>query len=107
DPLTNLEGAKRRQWLVLNLMVDEGFITQQEAEDAYLQELTFARQEVSLSAPHFAIYVRQLLEEQFGAEKVANGGLRVTTTLDLNYQHLAEELARRHVDNVGPEHNMT
>src|SRR5690606_37985768 len=72
-----------------------------------LQELTFRRQEVSLSAPHFAIYVRQLLEEQFGAEKVANGGLRVTTTLDLNYQHLAEELARRHVDNVGPEHNMT
>jgi penicillin-binding protein 1C len=107
DPLTNLEGAKQRQWLVLNLMVEEGFITQQEAENAYLQELTFARQEVSLSAPHFAIYVRQLLEDQFGAEQVANGGLRVTTTLDLNYQHLAEELARQHVDSVGPEHNLT
>lgn len=107
DPLTNLEGAKQRQWLVLNLMEEEGFISRQEAEEAYLQSLTFAAQEVSLSAPHFAVYVRQLLEEQFGADVVANGGLRVTTTLDLDYQRLAEQEARRHVDNVGPQHNLT
>src|SRR5690606_7197566 len=48
DPLTNLEGAKQRQWVVLNLMVSEGFITQFEAEAAYLEPLTFAVQEVSL-----------------------------------------------------------
>lgn len=107
DPLTNLEGARQRQWLVLNLMVDEGFITRQQAEEAYLQELQFAVQEVSLNAPHFAVYVRQLLEAQLGAEMVANGGLRVTTTLDLDYQRLAEEQARRHVAAVGPQHNLT
>ncbi|MFZ0545812.1 MAG: transglycosylase domain-containing protein, partial [Candidatus Promineifilaceae bacterium] len=107
DPLTNLDGAKERQWLVLNLMVSENFITQSDAETAYLEPLTFAPQEVSLEAPHFAIYVRQLLEEQFGADVVANGGLRVTTTLDMNYQHLAELLARQHVNAVGPEHNLT
>lgn len=107
DPLTNLEGAKERQWIVLNLMVSEGFITQFEAETAYLETLTFAVQEVSLDAPHFAIYVRQLLEEQFGADVVANGGLRVTTTLDMEHQRLAELLARQHVGNVGPEHNLT
>jgi penicillin-binding protein 1C len=107
DPLTNLEGAKQRQWLVLNLMVSEGFINQSQAEEAYLAPLTFAPQEVSLQAPHFAVYVRQQLEEQFGAEMVANGGLRVTTTLDQGYQRLAELLARQHIDRVGPEHNMT
>jgi membrane peptidoglycan carboxypeptidase len=107
DPLTNLEGAKQRQWIVLNLMVSEGFITQFEAEAAYLEPLTFAVQEVSLDAPHFAIYVRQLLEEQFGADVVANGGLRVTTTLDMEHQRLAELLARQHVQAVGPEHNLT
>lgn len=106
DPLTNLEGARQRQWLVLNLMVEEGYISQQEAEAAYLQPLTFAPQEVSLEAPHFAVYVRQLLEQQFGAEVVANGGLRVTTTLDLDYQRLAERLAREHLAAVGPNHNM-
>jgi membrane peptidoglycan carboxypeptidase len=107
DPLTNLEGARQRQWLVLNLMVDEGYISQQDAEAAYLQPLSFAAQEVSLEAPHFAVYVRQLLEQQFGAEMVANGGLRVTTTLDLDYQRLAESLAREHLAAVGPNHNMT
>ncbi|MCB0055629.1 MAG: transglycosylase domain-containing protein, partial [Caldilineaceae bacterium] len=107
DPLSNLEGAKARQWLILNLMVGDGVIDQSQAEAAYQEPLTFAAQEVSLAAPHFAVYVRQLLEEQFGADAVANGGLQVTTTLDLRYQRLAEQLARQHVDAVGPEHNLT
>ncbi len=107
DPLTNLEAAKDRQWLVLNLMVSEGFITQDEAVAAYQEPLQFAAQEVSLVAPHFAVYVRQQLEAMYGADVVANGGLRVTTTLDLNYQRLAEQLARQHVDAVGAEHNLT
>jgi penicillin-binding protein 1C len=107
DPFSNLDGARQRQWIVLALMVDEGFISQQEAEAAYLMPLEFAPQVVSLEAPHFSVYVRQLLEQEFGPETVANGGLRVTTTLDLDYQRLAERLAREHVAAVGPEHNLT
>jgi 1A family penicillin-binding protein len=106
DPLANLDGAKARQWLVLNLMVSEGTISQTEAEEAYQEPLHFAAQEVSLAAPHFAVYVRQQLEQMFGAEVVANGGLRVTTTLDLDFQRLAEQLARQHVSAIGPEHNL-
>jgi membrane peptidoglycan carboxypeptidase len=107
DPLTFLDRAKERQWIVLNLMIAEGYTSRPEAEEAYLEPLIFAPQEVSLEAPHFAIYVRQLLEEKFGPDQVANGGLRVTTTLDIDYQHLAEILARQHVAEVGQEHNMT
>jgi membrane peptidoglycan carboxypeptidase len=107
DPLTNLEGAKERQWIVLNLMAEEGFITRDRVEPTYFAPLAFAPQEVSLNAPHFAVYVRQQLEAEFGAEMVANGGLRVTTTLDMDYQRLAERLAREHVAGVGPEHNLT
>jgi penicillin-binding protein 1C len=107
DPLTNLEAAKERQWLVLNLMISEGYASEPEIYDAFQEPFTFAQQEVSLSAPHFAVYVRQQLEDQFGADVVANGGLRVTTTLDLRYQKLAEQLARQHVAAVGPEHNLT
>ena len=107
DPLNNLEAAKERQWLVLNLMVAEGYISRAEAEAAYLELLDFAAQEVSLEAPHFSVYVRQQLEELFGPEVVANGGLQVTTTLDLSYQRLAEFLARQHVNEIGAEHNLT
>jgi len=107
DPFTNLEGARERQWLVLNMMVQEGYIDQSQAEAAYLEPLTFAVQEVSLKAPHFAVYVRQQLEELYGAETVANGGLRVTTTLDMEFQRLAEQLARQHISQIDPAKNLT
>lgn len=107
DPLTNLEAAKERQWLVLNLMISEGTIDRAQAEAAYLEPLNFAAQEVSLQAPHFAVYVRQQLEEMYGAEMVANGGLRVTTSLDLDFQQLAEQLARQHVSQIDPAKNLT
>ena len=107
DPYTNLEGAKSRQWMVLSLMVNNGYATRDQIMDAFQEPLDFIQPEVSLEAPHFSIYVRQQLEEQFGADTVANGGLRVTTSIDLRYQRLAEQLARQHIDAVGPEHNMT
>lgn len=107
DPLTYFEAAKERQWLILNLMVEEGFLQQSEIETIYQTPLTFAEQTVSLEAPHFATYVRQQLEEQFGADVVANGGLKVTTSLDLRYQRLAETLARQHVSELRDAHNLT
>ncbi len=107
DPLTNLEGAKERQWLVLNLMVNDGRINEEQAVAAYQEPLPFVAQEVSLAAPHFSVYVRQQLEEMFGAEEVANGGLRVTTSLDLGYQQLAEQLARQHINALDPAYNLT
>jgi membrane peptidoglycan carboxypeptidase len=41
DPLTNFEGARQRQWLVLSLTVDEGYISREEAEAAYFAPLEF------------------------------------------------------------------
>jgi membrane peptidoglycan carboxypeptidase len=107
DPYNNLEGAKSRQWLVLNLMVGDGYISRLDAEVAYQEPLQFEWRDVSLLAPHFSVYVRQQLEEMFGSKLVAEGGLQVTTTLDLDYQQLAEQLTREHLAKVGPDHNMT
>lgn len=107
DPLTNFQAAKERQWLVLNLMVSEGYLRQDEIEAIYQTPLEFAVQEVSIAAPHFTTYVRQQLEQQFGADVVANGGLRVTTTIDLRFQRLAEEMARQHVAELRDAHNLT
>ena len=106
DPYNNLEGAKARQWLVLNLMVGEGYISRLEAEVAYQEPLLFEWRDVSLLAPHFSVYVRQQVEEMFGTEMVAEGGLQITTTLDLEYQRLAEQLARDHVNRLGLEHDL-
>ncbi|MDJ0756648.1 MAG: transglycosylase domain-containing protein [Ardenticatenaceae bacterium] len=107
DPLANFDAAKERQWLILNLMVSEGFLSESEITEIYQTPLTFAEQSVSLEAPHFTTWVRQQLEEQLGAETVANGGLRVTTSLDLRYQRLAERLAEQHVAALRGPNNLT
>ncbi len=106
DPYVNSDAAKARQWFVLNLMYEDGMVNQEQMDAAYLEELTFVEQTVSLTAPHFAIEVRRQLEAQFGAERVANDGLRVTTTLDVRYQRLAEQLASEHVAQL-TENNLT
>ena len=106
DPYNNIEAAKARQWLVLNLMVGEGYITRLDAEVAYQEPLQFEWRDVSLLAPHFSVFVRQQLEEMFGSKLVAEGGLQVTTTLDLAHQRLAEQLAQEHVARLSPDHDL-
>ncbi|MFQ5854806.1 MAG: transglycosylase domain-containing protein [Anaerolineae bacterium] len=107
DPHKNLEGAKQRQAQVLRLMVEAGYITQAEADAAYEEELTLKLPERVRQASHFVDYVLQVLEDAYGLDTVRQGGLRVTTTLDLRYQRLAEEIARRHVEKMRDKHNLT
>jgi peptidoglycan glycosyltransferase len=107
DPFNDLEAAKERQRVVLNLMVKNGFITQAEADAAFAEPLNLVLPEIDLLAPHFVVYVRHELEEMFGPEMVSQGGLTVYTTLDLRFQQLAENLAREHVAKLKDEHHLT
>jgi len=69
---------------VLRRMREDGFITPTQEEQARkaLPEMVFAEHSSELRAPHFVSYVRDALEDQFGQERVDNGGLVVKTTLD-------------------------
>ena len=51
-------------------------------------------------APHFVTYVRQLVEDQFGTEALFRLGLQITTSLDLDMQHLAEKSASDHIADI-------
>ncbi|MFH0830472.1 MAG: PKD domain-containing protein, partial [Parcubacteria group bacterium] len=44
-----------------------------------------------IKAPHFVFWVKDVLVEKYGEQLVEKGGLRVTTTLDLNMQDAAEK----------------
>jgi len=84
------ENAKGRQEVVLGRMIEDGYISQEQADEAKKQELKYA--EVSVpKAPHFALWVKEQLAEKYGDAVVEQGGLRVTTTLDLDLQNLAQE----------------
>lgn len=90
SPLGNPDAAKARQSLVLDRMVEDKYITSEEARTAKNEELHFADAGTDISAPHFVMYVRELLEEKYGVQRVEQGGLRVTTTLDLDLQNAAQ-----------------
>lgn len=84
------ESAKKRQRLVLNRMTEDGYLSQEEADQAYQKELKYAQTKIDIKAPHFVMYVKDLLVEQYGQRLVEQGGLRVKTTLDLKLQEYAQ-----------------
>ena len=97
DPLANLPAAKQRQRTVLSLMERRGYISNAEAKAASEEPLHFAEAIFPMDAPHFVVYVRNLLDRQLGSEALEQGGLRVYTSLDLDIQHMAESIVQRHV----------
>lgn len=97
---SNPERAKDRQAEVLRRMAEEGYITQLEAENAKSETLQFALKKTDIQAPHFVFYVRDLLYEKYGEETIEKGGLRVTTTLDLDLQEAAQASLSAEIDNL-------
>lgn len=102
DPYTHPEAAKQRQRVVLGLMVKNGSLDAAQADLAAAEALHFKATDKRelIRAPHFVAYVRNLLEQQYGAELVNRGGLRVTTTLDLDLQQSAEAIIRRQITSL-------
>ncbi len=92
------ELGKKRQKEVLDAMVRDGFITRSMAEDALGEELIFEEATTPIKAPHFVMYVRDLLIQKYGLSEVERGGLQVKTSLDLSVQEYAEEVVRESVD---------
>ena len=95
DPFTAPESALARQQEVLGLMVSEGIITPAVAQATIEESAPVVRSmqppDVSIEHPHFTVTVLQQLEEQFGAQAIYQGGLRIYTTLDPVVQGLAED----------------
>ena len=84
------ELAKERQKEVLNQMVANEYLTQEEADKAYEEKIVYAEIKAP-TAPHFALWVKEQLVEKYGEKMVEQGGLRVTTTLDLDLQTYTQE----------------
>ncbi len=90
----------QRQHQVLERMVEDGYISEQDAADAKEQKLTFQPDLNNIQAPHFVMYIRDMLAKQFGEEVVAQGGLEVTTTLDLSVQKLAQSAVEKELSRL-------
>ncbi|MDD5043719.1 MAG: PBP1A family penicillin-binding protein [Patescibacteria group bacterium] len=80
-----------RQKYILDLMVKYGHLEEKEAAKAKEEKITFKNKAENITAPHFVMYVKELLTDKYGEKSVAEGGLKVYTTLDWDKQKNAEE----------------
>ncbi|EKE05779.1 MAG: hypothetical protein ACD_19C00176G0001, partial [uncultured bacterium] len=87
---------------VLRRMREDGYITkdQENAALSELPEFKFQTKGSSFKAPHFVQHVQKILEERYGASVIEQGGLKVTTTLDLELQEKAQEIVAEEIANV-------
>ena len=95
----SLEDALKRKDLILKLMHDQGYITEQEMKAAQSEEIVInpTEREINEEAVHFALMVQDQLIEEYGEQDVANSGFTVKTTLDLPLQKAAQQAVETQV----------
>ncbi|MDQ3158762.1 MAG: transglycosylase domain-containing protein [bacterium] len=95
-PIYEEEALVGRQHYIIDQMHDEGYITNDERNAAKdIKTVSKVHSVVpkfdGIKAPWFVLTAKGQLEEQFGEETIQRGGWKVTTTLDLELQKIAEE----------------
>ncbi|MBP7875811.1 PBP1A family penicillin-binding protein [Candidatus Woesebacteria bacterium] len=97
---SNPELAKLRQQEVLRRMVEDGYITAEQSAEAQHEELVYNTDATQILAPHFVMYVRQLLADRYGEEMLTTGGLTVKTTLDLALQNSTQKIVTDEISSL-------
>lgn len=102
SPFANFALARDRQRHVLDRMVESGYITGAQADEAYDGPLDLISERLpglqGYRYPYFTTYAIAQLERLFGKSAVEEGGLQVYTTLDTRMQQLAQEAVTWGVD---------
>lgn len=93
SPFINMELAKQRQAVVLSRMRELGWITVAEEQAARNQPIKLGKRTSwqTSKLPYITEAVVAELNERFGRDAVLKGGMRVQTTIDYNFQRMAEE----------------
>lgn len=97
--LGNPEYAKERQRTVLDRMVRNGYITEEQADEAFAEELIYApvKEAEASIAPHFVQMVLDELYEEYDEEVVTRSGYQVRTTLDSKLQQQLNQNIANHM----------
>ena len=89
-----------RQKDILQKMYEQKYITDKERDAALKEDLHFQKISNPIEAPHFVLYVKDLLEKKYGVQTVEQGGLKVYTSLDLKIQDFAQQTVASEVANL-------
>ncbi len=98
SPFVNPDYATGRRNNVLRKMREQNFINDKQYETAKKTQVTVIKPKTTINAPHFVFQVKKELEDQYGTQQVEEGGLTVTTSLDLDLQQEAEKILKDSVE---------
>lgn len=87
---------------VLTRMKEDGYINADEYQQSVekLGDVEFHQQITDIKAPHFVFYIKDVLEEMYGDELALSGGLKVTTSLDLDIQKQTQQIVYEEIEKV-------
>jgi penicillin-binding protein 1A len=93
----HIDELMERQHYILDIMVKQGYVTKAEADAAKKVDVlaglsTSHNKYTGIIAPYFVLEVQEQLEKEYGATNVQKAGFKVTTTLDLRLQKIAEDV---------------
>ena len=96
NPVRYPEAAKARRDWVIDRMVEDGYITEAQAEAAKSEAITLrSRSEAAVaSAGYFSEEVRRELVDRFGEQALYSGGLSVRSTVTPHLQAIADQALR-------------
>jgi penicillin-binding protein 1A len=97
SPTTDKEMATEQRNKVLQLMADQGYVTQQRADKLMASKLKVYKHPPSLNksmADYFVDYVTRQLTKRYGSAMVFEGGLKVVTSIDLRWQQEAIDVIK-------------
>ena len=100
SPHSNPELALQRRNVVLRRMFEEKFITEDQLNSLHKTSIVVLPPKVNIKAPHFVFEIKRLLEQEYGLQQLEEGGLKVTTTLDLDVQREAEKVLQEEIDEI-------
>lgn len=98
NPITNKDRAIIRRNYVLDRMKEDGYISEEEADAAKLEDIVVNENFISKQqrySLYFSEEVRKLLSGIYGEEQLYSGGLAVRTTINPKYQEIATRVLRK------------
>ena len=93
NPFVNPELAKQRRNLVLSVMHEQNYISDEEYQKAKEEPMPVKPAQVEENKPgrYFIEHVRRILEPKYGMDVLWKAGLNIYTTIDIKQQKMAEE----------------
>ncbi|MEW5980976.1 MAG: PBP1A family penicillin-binding protein [Acidobacteriota bacterium] len=94
SPFTSPTRSMDRRNLVLQAMVDTGYVRQEAAEHAGREPVEVVRHALDVEAPYFVDYLGQTLSDQYPGLLASTEPVSVFTTIDINLQRIAQAIVQ-------------